>query len=172
MFINTLLESDYGLECQFGDDLIGEEIKGLDLRFHYKGRWQSLDGIETIDFIIRKNPPFDLVLGQDWLWIHKAKIVSSSKNKSLDHSDSRTETDSSESNSYNCPQKKKSKADHYTTASGESKLGLKLEELTNMIKKSLSDAEDNMHMTVSAKKHPIRKRKVKDDDSLFIGYIW
>ncbi|CAJ0751633.1 3010_t:CDS:1, partial [Entrophospora sp. SA101] len=43
--------------------------------------------------------------------------VSSSKNKSLDHSDSRTETDSSESNSYNCPQKKKSKADHYTTAS-------------------------------------------------------
>ncbi|CAJ0827036.1 5778_t:CDS:2 [Entrophospora sp. SA101] len=71
------------------------------------------------------------------------------------------QTDSSESNSYNCPQKKKSKADHYTTASGESKLGLKLEELTNMIKKSLSDAEDNMHMTVSAKKHPIRKRKVK-----------
>jgi len=55
------LEEDYGLECLSGDELIGEEIK-------------CLDCTEVIDFQIRKNPSFDLVLGQDWLWMRKAKI--------------------------------------------------------------------------------------------------
>ncbi|CAG8656541.1 8323_t:CDS:1, partial [Diversispora eburnea] len=48
------LKEDYGLE------LIGKEIKGLDLQFHYKGKWQSLDCTEVIDFQICKNPSFDL----------------------------------------------------------------------------------------------------------------
>ncbi|CAG8662919.1 3947_t:CDS:1, partial [Paraglomus occultum] len=48
-------------------DVIGE-INCLDLQFRYKGKWRSLDGTEVIDFQIRKNPSFDLVLGQDWLW--------------------------------------------------------------------------------------------------------
>ncbi|CAG8855860.1 23650_t:CDS:1, partial [Gigaspora margarita] len=47
-------------------DVIGE-IKYLDLQFQYKGKWRSLDSIEVIDFQIRKNLSFDLVLGQDWL---------------------------------------------------------------------------------------------------------
>ncbi|CAG8722023.1 16391_t:CDS:2, partial [Dentiscutata heterogama] len=68
------LEEDYGLECLSDDELIGEEIKGLDLQFHYKGKWRSLDCTEVIDFQIRKNLSFDLVLGLDWLWMHKAKI--------------------------------------------------------------------------------------------------
>ncbi|CAG8578221.1 1619_t:CDS:1 [Diversispora eburnea] len=68
------LEEDYGLEGVSDDDLIGEEIKCLDLQFCYKGKWRSLDATEVIDFQIRKNPSFDLVLGQEWLWMHKAKI--------------------------------------------------------------------------------------------------
>ncbi|CAG8785880.1 19193_t:CDS:1, partial [Racocetra persica] len=68
------LEEDYRLEGISGDDLISKEIKCLDLQFRYKEKWQSLDGIEVIDFQIRKNPSFDLVLGRDWLWMRKAKI--------------------------------------------------------------------------------------------------
>src|SRR4051794_16211343 len=68
------LESDHRLKGVVGDDLIGEEIKGLDLQFRIKGKWQSLDNTELIDFQIRKNPSFDLVLGQDWLWMREAKI--------------------------------------------------------------------------------------------------
>ncbi|CAG8614973.1 4073_t:CDS:1 [Acaulospora colombiana] len=54
-------------------DAIGE-INCLDLQFHYKGKWQSLDGTDANDFEIRKNPTFDLVLGQGWLWVHEVKI--------------------------------------------------------------------------------------------------
>ncbi|RHZ81853.1 hypothetical protein Glove_117g526 [Diversispora epigaea] len=75
------LEEDYGIRdpaenlygCVIGvsvenlyGDVIGE-IKCLDLQFQYKGKWRSLDCTEVIDFQIRKNPSFDLVLGQDWL---------------------------------------------------------------------------------------------------------
>ena len=82
------LEEDYGIrdpvENLYGGvvgipvenlyrDVIGE-IKCLDLQFQYKGKWQSLDGTEVIDFQIRKNPSFDLVLGLDWLWMREAKI--------------------------------------------------------------------------------------------------
>ncbi|CAG8780786.1 25721_t:CDS:2, partial [Gigaspora margarita] len=54
-------------------DVIGK-IKCLDLQFQYKGKWHSLDSTEVIDFQIHKNLSFDLVLGQDWLWMHGAKI--------------------------------------------------------------------------------------------------
>src|SRR5207237_8364977 len=70
------LKEDYGIrdpvENLYGD-VIGE-IKCLDLQFQYKGKWRSLDCTELIDFQIRKNPSFDLVLGQDWLWMREAKI--------------------------------------------------------------------------------------------------
>ncbi|CAJ0831244.1 1894_t:CDS:2 [Entrophospora sp. SA101] len=73
------LEEDYGIhhicdpvEILYGD-VIGE-MQCLDLQFCYKGKWRSLDATEVIDFQIRKNPSFDLVLGQEWLWMHKAKI--------------------------------------------------------------------------------------------------
>jgi len=68
------LETDHGLEGLLDEDVIGEEIKGLDLQFQDEGKWRSLDCTEVIDFQIRKNPSFDLVLGQDWLWMRKAKI--------------------------------------------------------------------------------------------------
>ncbi|CAG8585281.1 12870_t:CDS:2, partial [Dentiscutata heterogama] len=51
-----------------------EEIKGLDLQFRIKRKWQSLGDTKLIDFQIHKNLSFDLVLGQDWLWMHEAKI--------------------------------------------------------------------------------------------------
>ncbi|CAG8663616.1 4475_t:CDS:1, partial [Paraglomus brasilianum] len=56
------LEEDYGLEGVSGDDLIGEEIKCLDLQFHYKGKWLSLDNTEVIDFQICKNPSTRMVM--------------------------------------------------------------------------------------------------------------
>ncbi|CAG8727397.1 12815_t:CDS:1, partial [Acaulospora colombiana] len=52
------------------EDAIGE-IHCLDLQFQYKGTYHSLDGTDAIDFEIRKNPTFDLVLGQGWLWVYK-----------------------------------------------------------------------------------------------------
>jgi len=61
------LESDHGLDGVLDEDMIGEEIKGLDLQFYYKEKWQSLGDTEMIDFQICKNSLFDLVLGQDWL---------------------------------------------------------------------------------------------------------
>src|SRR5207244_957271 len=72
------LEEDYGIRptCDPVENLYGDvigEIKCLDLQFCYKGKWRSLDGTEVIDFQIRKNPSFDLVLGRDWLWMYKAK---------------------------------------------------------------------------------------------------
>ncbi|CAJ0645868.1 8194_t:CDS:2, partial [Entrophospora sp. SA101] len=65
-------------------DAIGE-IKCLDLQFQYNGKWQSLDGTEVIDFQIRKNPSFDLVLGQDWLWVREAKISFEFSSKTCEH---------------------------------------------------------------------------------------
>ncbi|CAG8794694.1 7426_t:CDS:2, partial [Gigaspora margarita] len=67
-------EEDYGLEGLSNDELIGEEIKCLDLQFQYKRKWRSLDSTEVIDFQIRKNLSFDLVLGQNWLWMCETKI--------------------------------------------------------------------------------------------------
>src|SRR6185437_8345620 len=55
------------------EDAIGE-IRCLDLQFQYKGTYHSLDGTDAIDFEIRKNPTFDLVLSQGWLWVHKVKM--------------------------------------------------------------------------------------------------
>ncbi|CAG8667675.1 10428_t:CDS:2, partial [Paraglomus occultum] len=40
-----------------------------------------------IDFQIRKNPSFDLVLGQEWLWMHKAKIIFGFSPKTYEHRD-------------------------------------------------------------------------------------
>ncbi|CAG8857667.1 35331_t:CDS:2, partial [Gigaspora margarita] len=57
------LEEDYGIRDP-DKNLYGD----------YKGKWRSLDGTEAIDFQIRKNPLFDLVLGQDWLRMREAKI--------------------------------------------------------------------------------------------------
>jgi len=46
----------------------------VSLHYNNKGKWRSLDRTEVIDFQIRKNPSFDLVLGLDWLWMREAKI--------------------------------------------------------------------------------------------------
>ena|SRR5438128_5533891 len=65
-------------------DAIGE-INCLDLQFQYKGTYHSLDGTDTIDFEIRKNPPFDLVLGQGWLWVHEAKTSFEFSSETCEH---------------------------------------------------------------------------------------
>ncbi|CAG8650196.1 6119_t:CDS:1, partial [Diversispora eburnea] len=73
------LKSNHGIRpiCSPVKNLYGDaidEINCLDLQFQYKGTYHSLDGTDAISFEIRKNPPFDLVLGQGWLWVHEAKI--------------------------------------------------------------------------------------------------
>jgi len=133
------LEEDYGLECLSGDELIGEEIKGLDLQFHYKGKWQSLDCTEVIDFQIRKNPSFDLVLGQDWLWMREAKI-------SFGHCPKTCVRHAKiviDGMSIPLIDEDFNKAS--STKNNSPKTDLSLEEITNIIKKSLSDIEDNKH---------------------------
>ena len=81
------LEEDYGLKGVADEDVICEKIKCLDLQFHYKGKWRSLNGTEVIDFQIRKNPSFDLVLGQDWLWMREAKIIFGFSPRTYEHRD-------------------------------------------------------------------------------------
>ncbi|CAG8782436.1 20216_t:CDS:1, partial [Racocetra persica] len=71
------LKEDYGIHNpveNLYEDVI-DEIKYLDLQFCYKRKWRSLDSTEVIDFQICKNPSFDLVLGQEWLWMRKAKLA-------------------------------------------------------------------------------------------------
>ncbi|CAG8690821.1 3626_t:CDS:1, partial [Dentiscutata heterogama] len=146
------LKEDYGIRptCDLAEnlyrDVIGE-IKCLDLQFRYKGKWRSLDSTEVIDFQIRKNPSFDLVLEQEWLRMREAKIIfgfspktyehrnkividdmsipliedsnkaSSNKNNLFDSSNSETETNSSDFNSHNHSRKKKCKSSHFMNTS-------------------------------------------------------
>jgi hypothetical protein len=194
------LEEDYGLGGLPDEYVICEKIKCLDLQFYYKRKWRSLDCTELIDFQIRKNPSFDLVLGQDWLCMHKAKIsfgfssetyshnakividgmsiplikensnrTSSTKNNLFDSSDSETETNSSNFNSYNRPRKKKCMSSHFMTTSDlRPNPDLTLEELTNMLKKLSLGSKDNKYQ----KRHhrifhniPPTSRKSNDDFS-------
>ncbi|CAG8489904.1 22584_t:CDS:2 [Racocetra persica] len=136
------LGTDHGIRPTCGPvknlykDAIGE-IRCLDLQFRYKETHHSLDGTDTIDFEIRKNPPFDLVLGQGWLWVHEVKIIFGFSPRTYEHhgkividgmSIPLTHEDFNKaSSSKNNPHKS----------------DLSIEEITNMIKKILSDVEDN-----------------------------
>ncbi|CAG8438888.1 9105_t:CDS:2 [Cetraspora pellucida] len=155
------LEENYGLEGISGDDLIGKEIKCLDLQFWYKGKWRSLDGTEVIDFQIRKNPSFDLVLGRDWLWMREAKIslrffLENCKCYAkieidgmsilLIEEDSRPTGDSSShKTSFTKNNLFIAKQWDFVSKSMESKPGLAQEEVINIINKILSGAQDIKH---------------------------
>ncbi|CAG8559812.1 42295_t:CDS:2, partial [Gigaspora margarita] len=193
------LEEDYGIrdraENLYGGvvgvpvknlyrDVIGE-IKGLDLQFCYKGKWQSLDCTELIDFQIRKNPSFDLVLGQDWLWMREAKIIFGHSlvnckryakiiidgmsiplieensrpfgGVSLSHKASSTKNNLS--NSMDLKPDLDELVDMFKKLSLRSK-----DNISDSIDSSLSRLRSdviNMHKTASAKKRSIRKCKVK-----------
>ena len=124
------------------EDAIGE-IRCLDLQFRYKGTYHSLDGTDAIDFKICKNPPFDLVLGQSWLWMHEAKIIFEFSPRIYEHHDkividgmsipligenSRLFRDDTLSH-------KASSTKNNLSKSTESKPGLTSEKITNTIKK-------------------------------------
>ena len=143
LFDNNKLEEDYGLECLSGDELIGEEIKCLDLQFHYKGKWQSLDCTEVIDFQIRKNPSFDLVLRQDWLWMRKAKISFERSPKTyVRHAKIVIDGMSIPLIEENSNKDSSGKNDPH-------KSDLSMEEITNMINKILSGTQDIKHQKTS-----------------------
>ncbi|CAG8601083.1 11567_t:CDS:2, partial [Diversispora eburnea] len=141
------LEEDYGLEGISGDDLIGAEIKCLDLQLCYKGKWRSLDATEVIDFQIRKNSSFNLVLRQEWLWMHKVKIIFGFSSRTYEYrgkividnmsiplieGDGRP-MDSSKSHKISSGKNNSPKSD------------LSKKEITNITKKLLSNTKDNKY---------------------------
>ncbi|CAG8446544.1 10836_t:CDS:1 [Acaulospora colombiana] len=137
------LESDHGLKGVVGDDLIGEEIKGLDLQFCIKRKWQSLGDTELIDFQIRKNPSFDLVLGQDWLWMREAKISFGHSPKTcVRHA--KIVIDGMSIPLIDGDFNKASSTKNNLSKSTESKPGLAQEEVINIINKILSNIEDRL----------------------------
>ncbi|CAG8638102.1 1980_t:CDS:2, partial [Gigaspora rosea] len=104
------------------------------------GKYHSLDVTNAIYFKIRKNPPFDLVLGQDVIpLIEDGNKASSSKNNPFD---SETETDSSNFNSHNRPRKNRKYSHFMTTSDLRPKPNLTLKELT---KKLSLRSEDNKY---------------------------
>ncbi|CAG8634264.1 1244_t:CDS:1 [Diversispora eburnea] len=168
------LEEDYGLESISGDDLIGAKIKCLDLQFCYKGKWRSLDGTEVIDFQICKNPSFDLVLGQEWLWMHKVKIIFGFSPRTYEHCDKIVidnmsipliEGDGRPMD--NSKSHKTSSGKNNSSNSAKSKADLIKDEITNMINKILSDAENNKyrkrHHKISRNISPAPPRRLDDD---------
>ncbi|CAG8557980.1 1721_t:CDS:2 [Cetraspora pellucida] len=138
------LEEDYGLEGISDDDLIGEEIKCLDLQFYYKGKAKMSFGF----FSETCNHNAKIVIdGMSIPLIEKnSNRTSSTKNNLFDSSDSETETNSSNFNFYNCPRKKKCMPSHFMTTSNlRPKSDLTLEELTNMLKKLSLRGKDNKY---------------------------
>ncbi|CAG8616498.1 9109_t:CDS:2 [Diversispora eburnea] len=121
------LEEDYGLEGISGDDLIGEEIKYLDLQFCYKRKWQCLDGTE--------------------LWMHKVKIIFGFSPRTYEHRDKIVIDD------INIPLiegdgRPMDDSKSHKTSSGKNNLpksDLSIEEITNITKKLLSNAKDNKY---------------------------
>ncbi|CAG8617827.1 9388_t:CDS:1 [Diversispora eburnea] len=140
-------EEDYRLEGVFGDDLIGKEIKCLDLQFCYKRKWRNLDSTEVIDFQIHKNSSFNLVLGQEWLWMHKVKIIFGFSPRTYEHHDKIVIDDMSipliEGDSRPMDDSKCHKINSGKNNSPKS--NLTIEEITNISKKLLSNAKDNKH---------------------------
>src|SRR6266542_6511079 len=124
-------------------DAIGE-IKCLDLQFQYNGKWRSLDGTEVIDFQIRKNPLFDLVLGQDWLWMCEAKISFGFSLENCKHY-AKIEIDGMSIPLIEGDFNKASSSKNNSSNSMESKSDLTLEELVDMFKKLSLRSKDNMY---------------------------
>ncbi|CAG8446310.1 10150_t:CDS:2 [Dentiscutata heterogama] len=137
------LESDHGLEGIVGDDLIGKEIKGLDLQFHIKRKWQSLDDTELIDFQIYKNPSFDLLFDEDF---NKASSTKNNLSKSTESKPGLAQEES------------KNNVKYSTDASSNSDTS---ESDSSNSSTSSSEIEvTHAHKTRAVKKCPILKRKI------------
>ncbi|CAG8634466.1 10369_t:CDS:1 [Cetraspora pellucida] len=135
------LKSDHRLEGIVNDDLISEKIKSLDLQFRIKRKWQSLGDTELIDFQIHKNPLFDLVLGQDWLWMHEPKISFGHSPKTHVHY-AKIVIDGMSILLFDEDFNKASFTKNNLSKSMESKPGLAQEEVINIINKILSNIGD------------------------------
>ncbi|CAG8655343.1 14058_t:CDS:1 [Cetraspora pellucida] len=139
--LSNKLKSDHRLEGIVGDDLIGKEIKGLDLQFRIKRKWQSLGDTKLIDFQIHKNPLFDLMLGQDWLWMCEAKISFGHSPKTrVCHA--KIIIDGISIPLFDEDFNKASSTKNNLSKSTESKPGLAQEKVMNIINKIFSNIED------------------------------
>ena len=98
----------------------------------------------VIDFQIHKNPSFDLVLGRDWLWMHKAKISFEFSPEARSHH-AKIVIDGISIPLINKDFNINSSTKNNSSNLAKSKAGLIKDEITNMINKILSDAENNKH---------------------------
>ncbi|CAG8713958.1 14136_t:CDS:2 [Cetraspora pellucida] len=87
MFVNTLVEGKIPVKV-----LIDTASKYNTISKHLFDKLESDHGLadivgdtELIDFQIHKNPSFDLVLGQNWLWMREAKISFGHSHKTRAH---------------------------------------------------------------------------------------
>ncbi|CAG8853644.1 29412_t:CDS:1, partial [Gigaspora margarita] len=142
-------------------DVIGE-IKCLDLQFKYKGKWRSLDYTDAIYFKIRKNPTFDLVLGRGWLWVYGVKMSFKLSPKESYNPRAKIVIDG-----MSIPLIDEDFNKASSMKNDPHKSDLLLEELTNMIKKSLSDIQDNKHHRIFCNMPPAHSpsRRLNDDVS-------
>ncbi|CAG8657435.1 219_t:CDS:2, partial [Diversispora eburnea] len=97
---------------------------------------------KVIDFQIRKNPSFDLVLGQEWLWMHEAKISFEFFPEAHSHN-AKIVIDGMSIPLIDKDFNINSFTKNNSSNSAKSKAGLTKDEITNMINKILSDAENN-----------------------------
>ncbi|CAG8815466.1 41506_t:CDS:2, partial [Gigaspora margarita] len=121
-----------------------DEICYLDLQFWYKGTYHSLDNTDVIDFEIRKNPIFDLVLGQGWLWVHEAKIIFGFSPRTYDPL-AKIIIDDMYIPLIDEGFNKVSPSKNNLSNSIESRSDLSLEELVDMFKKLSLRSKDKMH---------------------------
>ncbi|CAG8509496.1 13482_t:CDS:2 [Gigaspora margarita] len=106
------------------------------IRFYYKEKWRSLNDTEIINFQIRKNPSFNLVLGQEWLYMRKAKIIFGFSSRTYEQRDKIV------IDGISIPLIEKDFNKASSTKNDPYKSDLLEEEITNIIKKSLAGVQD------------------------------
>ncbi|KAF0497943.1 hypothetical protein F8M41_020620 [Gigaspora margarita] len=144
------LKSNHGIHpsCSLVNNLYGDvidEINCLDLQFHHKAKWQSLDRIDAIEFEIRKNSRFNLVLGQGWLWIHEVEMSFKLSHKENFDSLAKIIIDSMCIPLIDKDFNKVSPSKNNSSNSMESRSNPTLEEFVDMFKKLSLRNKDNMH---------------------------
>ncbi|CAG8664064.1 23119_t:CDS:2 [Dentiscutata erythropus] len=162
MFINTLVEGKISVKV-----LIDTTSKYNIISKHLFDKLESDHGLEgivgdnLIDFQIHKNPSFDLVLEQDWLWMREAKISFGHSPKThVCHA--KIVIDSMSISLFDEDFNKASFTKNNLSKSMESKPDTSDSDSSNSSTSSSEIEVTYTHKTRAVKKRPIRKCKVKD----------
>ncbi|CAG8626029.1 7649_t:CDS:2, partial [Diversispora eburnea] len=149
MFVDTIVEGKFPVKA-----LIDTTSKYNTISKHLFDKLEENYGIchicdpvkilyvNVIAFQIHKNPSFDLVLGQEWLWMHKAKISFEFSPKAHSHHAKIVINGMSIlliDKDFNINSFTKNNSSN----SAKSKAGLAQEEVMNIINKIISNIEDH-----------------------------